>query len=356
MMPMRKRPAAVAAQDSRVKRLAARAGKGSLQDRRVHPRTLRLYREHAAALFRWCRAQGYAIPETCVEFDHILSIYAEDLYESGDSRRALAYTLSAVSFFVPSVSKRIPGAWRLHSIWGKCEPPQRTPPLTKGMVQAIAGHFVGEDLPEAATCVLLGYHCLLRTGEMLKLEAQDLSCSDSTVHLLLRETKVGQRLGESELVSVDDPLLIVLCRILAEGMATGSLLLCCSPERFRTMWRRALSSLRYPERFKPYGLRRGGATAHFQHHGSFSRTSTRGRWRHERTTRLYVQEALLDLSVHFDTLAQSVISAQRIALLEPALRRKYGRLASSLAAVREGGCSAGTELGGGVLRLPLRER
>ena len=111
---MRKRPAA-AAPDRRVKRLAARAGKGSLQDRRVGPRTLRLYREHAAAFFRWCRAQGYPLPSTCVDFDEVLCVYA--------------------------------GAWRLHSAWGKCEPPERTPPLTKVMVQAIVGHYVAAACP-----------------------------------------------------------------------------------------------------------------------------------------------------------------------------------------------------------------
>ena len=355
---MRKRPAA-AAPDRRVKRLAARAGKGSLQDRRVGPWTLRLYREHAAAFFRWCRAQGYPLPSTCVDFEEVLCVYAEDLYESGDSRRTLAYTLSAVGFFVQSVSRRIPGAWRLHSAWGKCEPPERTPPLTKVMVQAIAGHYVGCGMPEAATCVLLGYHCLLRTGEMLKLEAQDISASDSLVHLLLRETKVGQRLGESELVSVDDPLLVRLCRLLAEGLGPGTLLIGCSPSRFRTTWKRALSALCFPARFKCYGLRRGGATAHFRLHGSFSRTSHRGRWKHERTTRLYVQDAMLSLSEQYDTLAQSVISAQRVGLIEAALRHKFwGKPATPLlpccarqsgggpTAAVEGGCSAGTKPGG----------
>jgi len=223
------------------------------------------------------------------------------------------------------------------------------------MVQAIAGHYVGEDMPEAATCILLGYHCPLRTGEMLKLEPQDISCSDSLVHFLLKETKVGQRLGESELVSVDDALLIRLCRLLAESHSPGSLLIGCSPSRFRTMWHRSLTALRYPARFKCYGLRRGGATAHFRSHGSFNRTSHRGRWHHERTTGLHVQDAMLSLSEEYDKLAQSVISAQRVGLIESALRHRcWGRPAlRPAAAVLEGGRSAGTKPGG-VPTLPLR--
>ena len=160
----------------------------------------------------------------------------------------------------------------------------------------------------------------------------------------------------------------------------------CSPSRFRSTWHKALSALRFPTRFKCYGLRRGGATAHFRLHGSFSRTSHRGRWKHERTTRLYVQDAMLSLSEHFDTLAQSVISAQRVALIENALRHKFwgtpapqdrrsgsfargvwgGSLEADpllhccayqsgdgLTAAVEGGRSVGTKPGGGPL-LPLR--
>ena len=91
-MPPRKRACSAGTQDSRAKRLAARAGKGSLQDRRVTAQTLRLYREHVAAFFPWCRAQGYQLPSTCVEFDELPCLFAEDLYESCDSRRTLAYT------------------------------------------------------------------------------------------------------------------------------------------------------------------------------------------------------------------------------------------------------------------------
>ena len=44
-----------------------------------------------------------------------------------------------------------------------------------------------------------------------------------------------------------------------------------------------------PSGYKPYSLRRGGATHHWQVLGNLSRTTLRGRWRHQQTCRSYIQ-------------------------------------------------------------------
>ena len=68
------------------------------------------------------------------------------------------------------------------------------------------------------------------------------------------------------------------------------------PQQFRDIFRALLSELGLAAYgFKPYSLRRGGATYHFQVHGCLDSTTLRGRWRDPRTTRIYITTGLADL-------------------------------------------------------------
>ena len=44
--------------------------------------------------------------------------------------------------------------------------------------------------------------------------------------------------------------------------------------------------------FRPYSLRRGGATRWFSKHGSLDRVIVLGRWQAQRTARIYINEGL----------------------------------------------------------------
>ena len=70
----------------------------------------------------------------------------------------------------------------------------------------------------------------------------------------------------------------------------------------------------------------GAATALFRLPGSCSWTSGRGRWGHERTTRIYVTSALSDFTAEFDVLPRV---ESRVAALS--------RLSAILASKLEGG-------------------
>ena len=70
----------------------------------------------------------------------------------------------------------------------------------------------------------------------------------------------------------------------------------CSPDKNRACWSKARKALGLPEEFTPYALRRGGATAMFQHSGSFARVAERGHWQSERAMRGYINKALAYLA------------------------------------------------------------
>ena len=50
--------------------------------------------------------------------------------------------------------------------------------------------------------------------------------------------------------------------------------------------------------WRPYSLRRGGATAHFLEHGSLDKTAVRGRWPSTKTARIYINEAVSTFADH----------------------------------------------------------
>lgn len=77
-------------------------------------------------------------------------------------------------------------------------------------------------------------------------------------------------------------------------MAPGDLVVGMDARSFRAMFREIceedLGLKRM--RFKPYSLRRGGATRDFRGHGSLDRCQLRGRWKTVAAARVYILEGV----------------------------------------------------------------
>ena len=72
--------------------------------------------------------------------------------------------------------------------------------------------------------------------------------------------------------------------------------------------------------FKPYSLRRGGATAHFRRHRSLELTLDRGRWSSARVGRIYVNDGIAketDLNI-------TEVTRRRISTLALAMMKWLG--------------------------------
>ena len=67
------------------------------------------------------------------------------------------------------------------------------------------------------------------------------------------------------------------------------------------MWSKARAAVRIPQKYTPYSLRRGGATALFQWTGSFDVVADKGRWASLQALRLYVTTSLAELSLQEET-------------------------------------------------------
>ena len=155
---------------------------------------------------------------------------------------------------------------------------------------------------------------------MLSLRTGDVAFCQGTIVLTLRETKMGQRIGVTQETVVDDPWVVPRLRHAVRSTASGQLLLGMTPARFRAMWKAARDSLRLPQHYTPYSLRRGGATAMFSLCGSFDRVADVGRWGFLSACRKYITTGL-----------QEVASAEDVGILRTTVTRhtRYLRLLGS---------------------------
>ena len=106
-------------------------------------------------------------------------------------------------------------SWRLAKTWQKCEMPDRAAPLPEDLLQALAGCLLLQNKPEMSLALLVGFYCLLRTGELLALQACHVQISPKQDFIILNLgfTKTSQRTGaeDSMTLRVD-----FVCRALAK--------------------------------------------------------------------------------------------------------------------------------------------
>lgn len=145
--------------------------------------------------------------------------------------------------------------------------------------------------------ILLGFHALLRTGELLQIRPCDFILDDTKGLLSLPSSKSGVRNNTRESVSLHHPSTIETVRSMLElKHQLGLQNVPCwehSGSCFRALFRKAIEALKIQQLgFRPYSLRRGGATYEMQSHGLMERTLIRGRWRNSNIARIYICDGL----------------------------------------------------------------
>lgn len=139
---------------------------------------------------------------------------------------------------------------------------------------------------------------MLRTGEVLGLRASHLTCAphERQVLISLGLTKGGKRQGAAESVILGyEPAVRLVKQWKAVASSTAPL--ARSPAAWRKLFNEGLQALRLEEfGFRPYSLRRGGATFWFSKHQSLDRILVQGRWHTQKSARVYLNEGLAVLA------------------------------------------------------------
>jgi hypothetical protein len=185
----------------------------------------------------WC---FYSLASSYDALDRQVVQFIEYLWAEGQPKSLAADTLSGIQHLL--LRKHIlDGSWKLYGAWGKSEWPARAPPLTMFMVGALANLALLDGRTDYASLLLVGFHCFLRTMEMLGLHSTSVSIDDGGAGVLhLGETKSGKRKGAEEMVTTLDPSVIGLLTMLLRSQKSPGPLLCSSPRRFRLWFSRAL--------------------------------------------------------------------------------------------------------------------
>ena len=249
---------------------------GSLKGLTVQPRTRQLYTECLNRFFDWMAGEGLVLPRLV---DALVSDYLEHLWASGEGRSVANNTLAALQDRDPSLKKKLPGSWRLLKAWATVEIPNRAPPMTLQILDALCGWSIFKGCPAFGLSLRIAFFGLLRTGELLSLRAKDIFTPGpkGPAVLSLGLTRGGARQGAAESVTLHErSILPDLWKW--KQVSSPSQFLTLKPHAWRALFTKATESLKLNDlHFRPYSLRRGGATFWFNQHGSFDKLFVQGR-------------------------------------------------------------------------------
>ena len=238
-------------------RADARKAIGRLGDQRVKPTTLKRYRYAAAHFTAWLELWKFRLALTFEEMDQQLIFYIENLWEEGEAKGLAGDTLSGICHLL-CTRRQFPGAWQRLGVWQRVEMPARAPPITAVMALAAAEQFRRRGDVAMAALMLLGFHCFLRTGELLSVCVEHLAFTAAGTGILaLPLTKSGQRKGSQESVTIDDPLCAFWVSLAAQKQRKGRICQLSGPA-FRAAFYALLRELGLGHMMKPS---RSGAAA-----------------------------------------------------------------------------------------------
>lgn len=234
------------------------------------------------------------------ELDDDLCAWIHSMWRYGEPLLTIGDALSALHYYQPWTRRAIPHSWKLFNIWRRVEVPSRAPPLTWELVNSLAAYALDHGDLELATVLVTAFHCLLRTGEALALTGDDLVLGASSGICRLSNTKSGRRNAANEVISITCPMVLEMLRTLREVRELQGLLHLPLWSKSHAAFRAAFKRLQYKFyiqqfSFRPYSLRRGGATALFQSTGSMDAALLRGRWAAPKVARIYICDGLAHL-------------------------------------------------------------
>ena len=264
----------------------------------MQPATRRRYNLATDAFLQFLKDEQLVLPKQRNLVDPILCDYLEHLWASGAGRGQACDTLAGLQDMQPNLRNHLPGAWRLLKTWSINEIPCRAPPLPEHLVQAMAGWAFLKGHNSFAISLLIGFYSMLRTGEVLGLCNNHMlsDARDSQILISLGLTKGGKRHGAAESVVLGYEPVVLLVQRWKSIAKTCSPLVPSAP-KWRALFNECLEALGISDhQFRPYSLRRGGATFWFSRHQSLDRILVQGRWHTQKSARLYLNEGLAVLA------------------------------------------------------------
>lgn len=319
---------------TREQRIEQRKALGSLKSLAVQPATKKRYEAALNRFFDFLRFEGISLPKQKQALDDLVSEYVEHLWSSGEGRALASDTLAGLQNLEPHLKGSLVGSWRLLKVWNQNEIPNRAPPLPETVLHALVGRAQLFGDTRFGLSLLLGFYSMLRSGEILSLKPQQVeAASDNGPAIIsLGLTKSGKRQGAAESVTITVHEVV---RRLRQWKESGDLFLVGPAQTWRTMFSEYLTALSLDSfQFRPYSLRRGGATFWFGKHGSFDRLLVQGRWQAPKTARIYINSGLA-------TLAEMNVPVKKLRGFQSVYRKSLEQPLPTLERTRKASSSGG---------------
>ena len=253
--------------------------------------------------------------QTLQGLDYAISAWIEEMFTAGEPQHLISDALCGLHWREPWTKRSLPNSWRLFHVWRRLEVASRAPPLTSRLIRSMVAYCLAHNDIQMAAAFLVGFYGLLRTGEILNLRMSDCLITNGHCILSLSDTKSGKRKGTAEMVHISDVLTVEVLHTLQQirrlELCPAGLLWNLSPAVFRhrfAFYCHKFDLTRHG--FRPYSLRRGGATHIFQQTRSMEYTLMLGRWGSNKVARCYISDALsflpaMTLSPHTQMMLQS---------------------------------------------------
>ena len=265
---------------------------GSLKSLTVSPKTNQRYTAARQKFYEFLDANHLSLPRKREHLDGLLSEYIEFLWSEGEGRGLASDTVAGLQDADPKLKGQLPATWSTNEI------PNRAPPLTETAVHAMVGWSFLHGHYGFGISLLLAFYGMLRTGEVTEVRNSNIfmKSASSPAVVSLGLTKSGKRAGAAESVTITaDAALKWLWQW--KSLAVPSARFVESVSAWRTLFKTAVAALEITLfEFRPYSLRRGGATFWFAKHGSFDKLLISGRWQAAKTARIYINEGMAALA------------------------------------------------------------
>ena len=271
---------------------------GTLKSLSVQPVTRKRYQSSLDQFYDYLRGEQLELPKQRDKLDGIVGDYLEYLWSQGEGRASGSNLLAALQDVDPHLKGHLPGSWRLMKTWAANEIPNRAPPLTENVLKAMIGWSIFNQHFTFGLSLLVGFYSLLRTGELLNLQAWSIHMTSSgqPAVISLGLTKTGKRQGAAESVTLTERTALKLLWHWKQTVPEHTFLT-AKPHVWRQMFNQCISELKLDDwGFRPYSLRRGGATSLFVKCGSLDQVLLLGRWTAVRTAKIYLNSGLAMLA------------------------------------------------------------
>ena len=296
--------------------LLSRGEKGIAEVALEKARTSKTYRAKLEAalaqLLLWASTIFWAAIDwmsDAIKCNQVLCEYVQKLHRNNGKIAAGRLAILAIQTVRRELKGHLGRSWDCIRSWQLQCPLKSRVPMPEDLVRAFFAFAIAEALNamrdrEAlshfafAILVRLGFECLLRPGELLKIKVGDLRLPKSAYEpsvcvITIRDAKNKASLGRFQFVMVSDPGLVSWLSWFVSNCPPEINLWPGSQHKFSQHFNRVLARLglsRLP--LTPGCLRPGGATRRFLGGTSVTQLKYMGRWRAESSLEVYVQESM----------------------------------------------------------------